>query len=135
MDVNGKLKGIISEVYKSDLDEEETQVAMNNILGLGEWEEVRNGLLNILYENDQTLWNQTIIYIYYFQNRGYAYEDAKTIAILHNCLTLSEEVDGNLIWTITIHIKKVAYLSDYEPFHDQAVLSEMDKIKEMRSRT
>jgi hypothetical protein len=108
---------------------------MNRILGLGEWEEIRNGLLNILYENDQTLWDQTMIYIYYFQGRGYKYEDSKTIAILYNCLLLSENLNGNLIWTITIGIKSISYLSDYEPFHDPEVVSEMKKIEQIRNRT
>jgi len=135
MDINEKIRSIILEIYKSDLSEGEIQVAMNRILSLGKWEEVRNGLLNILYENDQTLWNETIIYIYFFQNQGYKYEDAKTIAILYDCLTLSDDLNENLIWTITKDIKSVSYLSDYEPFHDPKVLEEMDKIKKTRERT
>jgi len=112
MDITEKIRSLILKAHENDLSEEETQLVMNRILGLGEWEEIRNGLLNILYENDHTLWNQTIIYIYYFQGRGYTYEDAKTIAILYNCLTLSDDLDENLIWTITKDIKSVAYLSD-----------------------
>ena len=134
MDITEKIRSHILEAHENDLSEEETQAVMNRILGLGEWEEIRNGLLNILYENDHTIWNQTIIYIYYFQGRGYTYEDAKTIAILYNCLTLSDDLDENLIWTITKDIKSVAYLSDYEPYHDAAVLSEMDKIEKIRTR-
>jgi len=134
MDITEKIRSHILEAHENDLSEEETQTVMNRILGLGEWEEIRNGLLNILYENDHTLWNQTIIYIYYFQGRGYKYEDAKTIAILYNCLTLSGDLDENLIWTITKDIKSVAYLSDYEPYHDAEVLSEMDKIEKIRNR-
>jgi hypothetical protein len=122
MNIAEKIKSNISEAYKKDLSEEETQVVMNRILALGEWEEIRNGLLNILYENDQTLWNQAIEYIYYFQGRGYTYEEARTIALLYNCLSLSEELNENLIWTITKDIKSVTYLSDYEPYHDPAVL-------------
>ena len=134
MDITEKIRSHILEAHENDLSEEETQAVMNRILGLGEWEEIRNGLLNILYENDHTIWNQTIIYIYYFQGRGYTYEDAKTIAILYNCLTLSDDLDENLIWTITKDIKSVAYLSDYEPYHDAAVLSKMDKIEKIRTR-
>jgi len=134
MDINEKIKAIISEAYENDLSHEETEIAMNRILSLGEWEQVRNGLLNILYDNDQTLWDQTIIYIYYLQGRGYTYEEAKTIAILYNCLILSEEVNGNLIWTITTGIKSISYLSDYEPFHDAAVVEEMNKIEKIRNK-
>jgi hypothetical protein len=133
MDVNEKITSIVQEVNKKDLSEEEIQGVMHKILSLGKWNDIRNGLLNILYNNDQTLWNETILYIYYFQNRGYKYEDAKTIALLYNCLTLSDELNENLIWTITKDIKSVSYLSEYEPFHDPAVLEEMDEIKKMRS--
>jgi len=133
MDINEKIRSNILEAYQNDLSYEETEVALNRILGLGEWEEVRNGLLNILYGNDQTLWYDVIRYIYYLQGRGYTFEDAKTIAILYNCLTLSEGLDGNLIWTITKGIKLIPYLSEYEPFHDPAVLNEMDKIAKIRN--
>jgi|SRR5882724_3421628 len=135
MDITEKVKRIISEINKADLSEEETQMVMDRMLSLGKWEEIRDGLLNILYENDQSLWEETIRYIYFFQNRGYTYEAAKTIAILYNCLSLSEEPDGNLIWTITIKIKSVSYLSDYEPYQDTEVLNEMDKIEKTRNRT
>jgi len=134
MDISEKVKGIILEINEADLSYEEIQIVMNRMLSLGKWEEIRTGLLNILCENAEALWNETILYIYYFQGRGYVYEDAKTIAILYNCLTLSEELNGNLIWTITINIKSVSYLSDYEPYHDKEVLNEMDKIEKIRNR-
>ena len=134
MDITEKVKSIILEINKADLSEEETQIVIDRMLSLGKWEEIRNWLLNILYENDQSLWNETIRYIYFFQNRGYTYEAAKTIAILYNCLSLSEELDGNLIWTITITIKSVSYLSDYEPYQDMEVLNEMGKIEKIRNR-
>ena len=133
MDIAEKIRSIIAEINKVDLSEEETQSVMNRMLSLGEWEEVRNGLLNILYENDQSLWDETICYIYFFQGRGYKYEASKTIAILYNCLSLSEELDGNLIWTITKDIKSISYLSDYEPYQDEEVLNEMDKIEKIRN--
>ncbi|MES1218576.1 MAG: hypothetical protein ABUT20_23940 [Bacteroidota bacterium] len=133
MDINEKVKSIILEVNEADLSSEEIRDVMKRILSLGEWEDVRNGLLNILYDNDQTLWNETIIYIYYLQGEGYKFEDVKTIAVLNNCLTLSEELNGNLIWTITIGIKSISYLSDYDPFQDKEVLSEMSKIEKMRN--
>ena len=135
MDITEKVKGIIVEINEIDLSEEEIENVINRILSLGKWEEIRNCLLNILHENDSSLWNETIRYIYFFQNRGYAYEAAKTIAILYNCLALSEDLDGNLIWTITITIKSKSYLSDYEPYQDKEVLKEMDKIERIRNRT
>lgn len=81
MKINDKIKGIIQEVNNADLSEKEIQKVMERIIRLGEWNDIRNGLLNILHDNDQSLWNETILYIYYFQNRGYKYEAAKTIAL------------------------------------------------------
>src|SRR5689334_6414745 len=130
-DLNENIRRIISEINNVDLSEEEIKAAMNRMLGLDEWEKVRTGLLNILYDNDQSLWNETIRYIYFFQSEGYLF-DVKTIAALYDCLILCEDLDGNLIWTITIKIKSINYLSDYEPFHDPEVVSEMDRIKKMR---
>jgi hypothetical protein len=132
MPMREKVRDIIFEISKADLSEEDIQIVMNKILSLGKWEEIRECLLHILYENDSSLWNETIRYIYFFQNKGYSYEAAITIAILYNCLSLSEELDGNLIWTITINIKSISYLSDYEPYHDMEVLKEMDKIEKIR---
>jgi hypothetical protein len=135
MNITQEIKTIISGINNADLSEEETQIVMNRMLALGKWEEVRDGLLNILYKNDQSLWNEAILYIYYLQGKGYSYEETKTIALLYNCLTLSEELDENLIWTITINIKSISYLSEYEPFHDSEVVKEMDRVKEQRNRT
>lgn len=134
METTEEIRNFIAEAYQNDLSAEETEVNLDRILGLGEWEKIRSGLLNILYENDQTLWSEAIRYIYYLQSRGYTFEDAKTIALLYNCLTLSEEIDGNLVWTITKNIKSISYLSDYEPYQDAAVLSEMEKIEKLRNQ-
>jgi hypothetical protein len=134
MDLAEKIKSIILETNESDLSEEETLAVINKILGLGEWEEVRDGLFTILYGNDKTLWNEAILYIFYFQNRGYAFEEVKTIALLYDCLSLSESLDQNLIWTITKNIKSLPYLSGYDPYHDSPVFEEMDKIEKMRKK-
>jgi hypothetical protein len=134
MNIAEKVRNYILEANNSDLSSEETETILDKILELGDWEEIRNGLLSILYENDQILWNQTILYIYYFQGRGYKYEPPKTIALLYNCLGLSDELDDNLIWTITKDIRSVSYLSDYDPYKDPAVLEEMKNIEKLRSR-
>jgi hypothetical protein len=134
MNIAEKVRNYILEANNSDLSSEETETILDKILELGDWEEIRNGLLSILYENDQILWNQTILYIYYFQGRGYKYEPPKTIAFLYNCLGLSDELDDNLIWTITKDIRSVSYLSDYDPYKDPAVLEEMKNIEKLRSR-
>jgi hypothetical protein len=63
MNITQEIKTIISGINNADLSEEETQIVMNRMLALGKWEEVRDGLLNILYKNDQSLWNEAILYL------------------------------------------------------------------------
>jgi len=133
MNISDTIKSIVLEIHDNELSEEETQAVMDRILGLGSWEDVRNGLLAILYENDTTLWNEAILFVYYFLNRGYAFEEVKTIALLYNCLSLSESMDPNLVWTITKTIKTVPYLSEYDPYRDPPVLDEMDRIDRARA--
>lgn len=133
MNTAENIRSIILEINGADLSERETNAVMDKMLALNTWEEIRTGLLAILYGNDQSLWIETVLYIYYFQGRGYKYEEAKTIALLYNCLSLSDELDENLIWTITKDIRSVSYLSNYDPFKDPAVLEEMNKISVMRN--
>jgi hypothetical protein len=132
MDIFETIRIIIIETNQRDLSDEETLSVMNRILILGEWQEIREGLLNILYENKKTLWNEAILYIFYFQNRGYIYESAKTIALLYDCMSIFDDIDSNLIWTITRNIKSLTYLSDYDPYNDPMVYEEMEKIQKIR---
>lgn len=129
LSINIKIKNIISEVSKKDLSSSETEDVLNIILSLGNWKNIRTGLLNILVENDSSLWDETVAYIYYFQNRGYKFDDTKTIAALYSCLSSSETIDENLAWTITKNLKSIPYLSDYDPLQDPEILLEIENIK------
>ncbi len=134
MDIYQTIRDSIAESNAKDPSDDEIQSIMSMMLSVGTWEQVRECLLGILYENDRSLWRETILYLYYFQNNGYTYESTTTIALLYNCLTLCDELDENLIWTITKTIKSISYLSEYEPFQDPDVVREMQRIEELRKR-
>ena len=53
----------------------------------------------------------------------------KTIALLYMKLPPDDEHLDNLVWSITIRLKGIGYLSDYNPLEDPDVLKEMDKYK------
>ena len=134
MDINQTIRNCIAESNATDPSDDEIQSIMTMMLSIGTWEQVRECLLGIVYDNDQSLWRETILYLYYFQNNGYTYEAVTTIALLYNCLTLCDELDENLIWTITKTIKSKSYLSEYDPFQDPDVVREMRRIEELRER-
>ena len=126
------IQQIIKNSYERDLTDEELDAVKRQILSLGEWGQVRAGLLAVLYENDTELWNEAIVYMYYFQGMGHTYEPVETIALLYNCLSLSDTLDSNLVWTITRTIKSIPYDSDYDPYNDPAMYREMGAIDKKR---
>lgn len=130
--MNERIKQLLLKNKELDLTEEELDKYLTSILQLGKWEEVRKGILNILYENDRELWDEAILLIYYFLNRKYYFEEIETIALIHDCLMQSDNLDENLVWTITKTIKLLPYDSEYEPFDDDLILKEIEKIKDIR---
>lgn len=130
--MNDKVKKLLIEIKNNDFTVEEIENLLSSLLKLGKWEDVRDAILNILYQNEKDLWDEAAILIYYLINRNFYFEDIKTIALLHDCLLHSSTMDENLIWTITKTIKSLPYLSDYDPFNDALILNEMERIKEIR---
>lgn len=49
-------------------------------------------------------------------------EKDRIIALLYHRLGATEH---NLVWSITAKLKDVGYLSEYNPFDDQGVITEM----------
>jgi hypothetical protein len=134
MNLNKRIKQIVLEIDRSDGSEDVMEKNLSFILQSGKWEDVRNSILNILYEDDKELWDEAIKIIFYLQNRGFKFEETKTIALLYDCLSLSDHLDSNLVWTITRKIKSLPYLSDYDPYNDSVILKEMEQIGENRNK-
>jgi hypothetical protein len=134
MNLNSRIKQIVLDISRGDDSEEEREKNLSSILQSGKWENVRDSILNILYEDDKELWDEAIKIIFYLQNRNFKFDETKTIALLHDCLSLSDHLDSNLVWTITRKIKSLPYLSDDDPYNDSIILKEMELIWEYRNK-
>jgi len=132
--LKNKIKQLLLIASKSDFTENELESYISEILQSGKWEDVRDCILSVLYEDDKSLWYEAIRLIYYLQNRSCKFDEVQTIALLYDCLCLSDDIDSNLVWTITRNIKSLSYLSDYDPFDDDNIVQEMEKIKKIRKK-
>lgn len=132
MDLNDKIKKIISDAAESDYDEAGLEKYVSKVAQSGDWEEIRKAILSILYDKDKSLWNETVLLIYYLVNRDYKFDETETIALLYDCLSLSDDIDSNIVWSIARIIKSEPYLSDYDPYNDEIIFNEMEKIRKNR---
>jgi hypothetical protein len=53
----------------------------------------------------------------------------RVIALLYYRFDPSGDSEDNLVWSITSKLKRVDYLSEYDPVHDPAVQAELAVIK------
>lgn len=132
MDLDEKIKKIITNATDCNFNETELENYISAIIQSGDWEEVRKSIIKILYGNDKTLWNEAVLLIYYLVNRNFKFDETETIALLYDCLSISNDIDSNLIWSIVRIIKSEPYLSDYDPYDDDIVFKEMEKIRKNR---
>ncbi len=130
--LNDTIRLIISNAAKSDFTEEESEKYILRVVNSGDWKNIRAVILDILYAEDRALWSETVKLIYYLQNRGFKFEYPEIVALLCDCLSLSDEIDSNLVWTIVRGVKSVSYLSDWDPFADEEILREINKINKIR---
>lgn len=132
MNLNDKIKKIILDAAESDYDEAGLEKYVSKVAQSGDWEEIRKAILSILYDKDNSLWNETVLLIYYLVNRDYKFDETETIALLYDCLSLSDDIDSNIVWSIVRIIKSEPYLSDYDPYNDEIIFKEMEKIRKNR---
>ncbi len=93
------------------------------------WEDVRDILFSILLDNGQIdIWYDVCAFIYSSIGKGKDWPVDQTIALLYTCLEVSEQLDENVVWSITKDLKKIEYLADYDPYKDEPVVDEMKKI-------
>ena len=59
----------------------------------------------------------------------------RVIALLYRRLRRNggaDDLDENLVWSITATLKRVGYLSDYDPLNDPAVQAELAALRQPR---
>lgn len=113
---------------------EETEALLVRLVALADWPQVQDALWLLLTAGPAGLWPDLVQTIYLLINRGQQFDPIPTIARLHACLEQDDRLDGNLVWTITRHLKGLSYLSDYDPYQDAAVLEELRRLETERPK-
>jgi len=100
------------------------------------WESVRDGLFQVLLNRGLVKHGYTVAAVLWGAVLDRRPLDPNyTIAVLERqrCFRLPDEAKDpnsldNLVWSITIKLKGLEYLSDYDPIGDPAVKREMDRL-------
>jgi hypothetical protein len=127
---SNELKLKIMEVLSNDNDESDSSQLLLNLLEEQDWEKSYPILFELLLDlNQQILWPQIIVTLWYAIGNKKNLPIDYTIAVMHHCLTKNDSIDGNLVWSITRNLKKVAYDSDYDPYQDDGVWKILQEFK------
>ena len=129
--MNSKIeKNQIIKILSSEDDDSDNSQILLEYLEKGNWDENYSLLFDMLKKSDfSKFWNQIIITLWYAQGKNKILPVEDTIALLNYCLERSDEVDGNLVWSITRNLKKMAYDSDYDPYQDERVWKILHELK------
>jgi hypothetical protein len=94
------------------------------------WEAVQEILINILLDDGRKI-EDYLVAAAVFWGAVCECEDIspinKVIALLYHRLP-HDENSNNLAWSITHNLKKVGYLSDYDPLNDPEVITEARRL-------
>lgn len=130
--IDDKIREVVVDISQSDYSPEEIDSIISRLLSLGEWPQVRDSLLKILLFDNENLWPDAITLIYFFVNRGFEFDKTKTVALLYSCLEISDNLDSNLVWTISRNLMNLPYLSDWDAYNDESIVDEMERIGKSR---
>jgi hypothetical protein len=99
------------------------------------WENLRENIFRLLLDPAyQLFWHHLVTVLWYAVNDKCELPPDYTIALLYTCLERDERIDGNLVWSITIQLKRIPYSSDYDPYQDDAVQIQKQKIQLEKSK-
>jgi hypothetical protein len=121
------LSSILADSKYDDPQSEDTRSdAIEREVKTQGWEPVFRFLQELLENVElKRYWGDAIIVIWGEVMRGRSFDPDRVIAILCRCQKLNADLDGNLIWSIVSKLKKVGYLSKYDPLQDPGVLREL----------
>lgn len=133
MNLDEQLTGILTNNALDDEDSDLSKAeAIELLIEEVGWEEICRPLFNVLEDDTQSSnWRSIAEVIWGAVLDGQSLPENKVIALLFyrfDPKTSSEE-DSNLMWSITTKLKKVDYLSDYEPLQDPAVIDELEQLQ------
>ena len=95
------------------------------------WDAVREEMLAVLRDDGaQAHWRDASVVIWRGGERPMP--AVAVIALLYRRLIgdvpAAHQLDENLVWSITCNLKRVDYLSDYEPLRDPEIVAEMARL-------
>jgi hypothetical protein len=124
-----KMRQKILRALENATFEEDPSQSLLHLLEENGWDQNLPILLELLNNKNQMKnWPQIIITLWYGIGKRYLFPIDYTIAVLYHCLDISEELDENLIWSITRNLKNISYESDYDPYQDENVQKIMQKL-------
>ena len=104
---------------------------IERLIGRVDWSTVRDSILSVLADSGrrrrdhevaaEVLWGAVL--------DGREMPADRVIALLYNRFDPRGEAEDNLVWSITSKLKRVDYLSDYEPLQDPGVKAELAAIR------
>jgi hypothetical protein len=130
MAANKAISDILADPRYDDENFDESRAeAIEKQIRVQGWEPVREFLLDLLKTKSmEKHWSDAIQSLWGAVSDSRPVEAPRVIALLCRCQSQSRELDENLIWSIIAKLKKVDYLSDYDPLKDPDVQRELDRL-------
>jgi len=126
---------IISIVVDPSLDDESIELSkaelIEGLIDKNSWSEICSILLQILQDDLYAAHWRTVAEVLWgavLDQRDLPAD--RVIALLYNRLPASSsDDDDNLVWSITHRLKRVGYLSDYDPLQDPNIQKELSALR------
>lgn len=130
-EVYDRVTAILADAAYDNVEGDETPSdAIKALVEAYGWDAVLNALLAVLRDDSaQPFWRDVSVVLFATLDRPMPVN--QVIGLLYRRLIedvpAEYELDENLVWSITRNLKGVAYLSDYEPLQDPAIIAEMKR--------
>ena len=111
--------------------EDASEDAINDLCDRFGWDSVQQSLFQVLEDNGKAAHWPTVAAVFWDATlAGRRIQADKLIALLYHRFDPYGDVEDNLVWSITIKLKSVGYLSNYEPLSDPGVMAELKAIRD-----
>lgn len=136
MSVRAALDQLLAEPETDDAENSKCEEIEERLIPKFGWEAVREAVIEVL-ESDRSQSDYEVAAEVFW---GAALDKRdlpvnKVIALLYYRFDQHGTDENNLVWSIASTLKKVDYLSEYEPLKDVEVLRELEKIRSCRGDT
>lgn len=125
-----------SQLDSPDYDESKSQL-LYTLISKYRWDDLCSILLKDLQDlSKKRHWDTIVEVLYYATNDHRPMPSNDVIALLFVCSAEEDGIsDGNLVWTITHQLKKVAYTADYDPVQDPLIWPLIQKYTQIIKET